>query len=333
MGVLDSVLAYKAKKDAEARADIDAIPLGIAAFTAAKQQAQKSMLDQLTYNAQLQKLNLDAQKQPYEISKLQSETNKANAESGVLSKFLGGDGNNNSDIQATEATIGGVKFENKKLAEQSAQEKSDREIDTQVKKDALQRFSKLDELIPLLDQYDQQLSSIPVHKGVRGKAEGVGALVSGKIGSDPFVASNLKQIDATRALAARAFGDVGNLSKSEQENAKGFFSQVTDPADTRVINTLGGLTLLRRKVVQTAQKAGLDKSPEFVSRLKQIDDRIVAKKAQALDLGVDSKRLNKFIGEKANTENVFSSEDEARKAGLKDGTPVTINGVEGKWYN
>lgn len=77
MGVLDSVLAYKKQKDAEARADMDAIPAGINAFVAAKQVAQKSMLDQLTYNMQLQKFNMDAQRQPYELAKLKLEADRA----------------------------------------------------------------------------------------------------------------------------------------------------------------------------------------------------------------------------------------------------------------
>lgn len=50
MGVLDNILAYKAQKDAQANADINAIPQGIAAFTAAKQVAQKSELDRLGLN-------------------------------------------------------------------------------------------------------------------------------------------------------------------------------------------------------------------------------------------------------------------------------------------
>lgn len=326
MGVLESVLAYKAKKDADAAADINAIPQGIAAFTAAKQVAQKSMLDQLTYSMALQKFNLDAQKQPYELAKLQAETNKATSEGNLLGSFFGGN-NQSGDVQATEATVGGVKFENTKLKEKSEEDKANREIDKEVKKDAMKRFSKLDELIPLLDQYDQQLESIPVDTGMKGKGQGIGALVKGKIGADPFVGANLKQIDATRALAARAFGDVGNLSAPEQENAKGFFSQVTDPADTRVLNTLGGLTLLKKKIIQTAQKAGLEKDTIFVERLKQIDDRITSKKALALDLGIDSKRLNKFLGEKVdggNKSRSFSSEEEALASGVKG--EVTIDG-------
>lgn len=46
--VLSEVLAFKRQRDAEARADIDAIPQAIATFITAKQQAQKSMLDKMT---------------------------------------------------------------------------------------------------------------------------------------------------------------------------------------------------------------------------------------------------------------------------------------------
>lgn len=137
MGVLDSVLAYKAQKDAQARADIDAIPLGIKAFTDAKQTAQKNMLDQLTYNMALSKFNMDAQKQPYEIDKLKAETFGKQAETSALNSFLNG-GGSSGGTQASEATIGGIKYIKPELVKQEQQKKNEMAMELETQKQALE---------------------------------------------------------------------------------------------------------------------------------------------------------------------------------------------------
>lgn len=285
--IISQVLNYKRQKEAEARADIDAIPQAINTFIMAQREAKKTALETLLAEST--------------IAKNQSDILKSQRESSLLSGFFGGsqldqNGNISGPIQATEATVGGVKFENKALKNQAKQEEKNLEVDTAIKKDSLTRFNKLDELIPLLDQFDQQLNSIPVDTGVKGKMQGIKLQVKGAIGKDPFAAANISQVDATRALAARAFGDVGNLSQPEQENAKKFFALATDPADTRVLKAIGGLSLLKKKFTQTAQKAGLSDSDLFKEKLSAIDERLQAKIAQAKELGIDSDRLAEFSG-------------------------------------
>lgn len=73
MGVLESVLEYKKQKEAEANAQWEAIPTAVNTFIAAKQAAQKSLLDELTTRATLQKLQLDSQRQPLELEKLRQD--------------------------------------------------------------------------------------------------------------------------------------------------------------------------------------------------------------------------------------------------------------------
>ena len=332
--VLEAVMEFKKQRDAQANADINAIPAAINSYQQGQQLALQRQLAQLT--------NIKTQ---YDIQDLIEKQRARQATTGLLDKFMGG--GQTGDIGFTGASIdpstGDVKYtlgetpqakDRREVAQ--AETKSNLEVQTAIKKDALTRLSKLDELIPLMDQYDQQLESIPVGTGVKGKLDGVGKVVKGKTGADPFVAANLKQIDATRALAARAFGDVGNLSQPEQENAKGFFSQVTDSADTRALNALGGLSLLRKKVIQTGEKAGLSNDPKFVDRLAQIDKRIEIKRAQALELGVDETRLNKFMGESSGLSdesqktNSFSSVAEAEKANLPKGTIIYIAGKKAR---
>lgn len=73
MGVLDSILEYKRQKEAQANADIAAIPQGVNAFLQAREQARKSALDEMLYNMNAQKFQIEAQKAPYEIKKLEQD--------------------------------------------------------------------------------------------------------------------------------------------------------------------------------------------------------------------------------------------------------------------
>lgn len=132
MGVLESVLEYKKQREAEANADINAIPTAVNTFIAAKQASQKSMIDQLTMNLQQQQFGLNAEKQPYEIAKLQAEANKAQSESGLLKSFL--NGSSEGGVVASEATVGGVKFIKPDIQRQQEQFKNEMAIDLEAQK-------------------------------------------------------------------------------------------------------------------------------------------------------------------------------------------------------
>lgn len=58
MGILNDVLQYKARKDAEKEAQANAIPQALMAFQQAKQQSQDNLLKQLTVQATLAKSGL-----------------------------------------------------------------------------------------------------------------------------------------------------------------------------------------------------------------------------------------------------------------------------------
>jgi len=117
MSVLEQVLNYKRQKDAEAQADIQAIPQAIAQFTQARQQAQKSALDALLAQSTLQKN--------------ESDILKNQRESALLEKFSSG-GMSNGNILIPEATIGGFKLVNTDQSKQ-VEEQSRKYTDSETK--------------------------------------------------------------------------------------------------------------------------------------------------------------------------------------------------------
>jgi ribosomal protein L12E/L44/L45/RPP1/RPP2 len=175
------------------------------------------------------------------------------------------------------------------------EEKAKLQVDTAIRKDALTRAGKLGELLPILDQFDSMLSSIPVSTGMKGKVEGVVKVFEGRSGRDPFAATNLSQIDALAPQIARGFGDVGNLSRTEQKTAKDFIPQVMDAADTRTMKALGGLMYLRVKSTNSFKKAGILDDKATKEYMAGIDERIGKKLKQAQEMGIDQTRMAAFM--------------------------------------
>lgn len=309
MSVLESVLNYKRQKDAEARADIDAIPAGINAFVAAKQQAQKSMLDQLTYNMQLQKFNMDAQKQPLEMAALSAKTSKEQAEAGVLNKFMGA-GDANQDVQATEATIGGVKFEKPALKAEMQRQQED------IKNTAKAQES--------LDAYSSDaVAALAALDKIEKKAESLG----------DFKRGGVEQFLSKSSMAIKEFSEDKSVNEFKQAIAQEMAPLVrklaeekgplTDRDIDRAIEGVGG------KLTRPLE----DKKTALNDLREKVRNAVIAK-AQAAKLSPeDMAKKYPLLHEKISKKNVFSSEADAKAAGLPDGTPVEINGVKGKWYN
>lgn len=98
MSVLDSVLAYKAKRDAEAAADVMAIPSAINTYTTSKQNAEDNLLKNLVTQATLAKTS-------YEIQDLASKAEARKNIPNMLSQFGIGPGQQQGDYGFTGATI------------------------------------------------------------------------------------------------------------------------------------------------------------------------------------------------------------------------------------
>lgn len=237
--------------------------------------------------------------QPYltnfnEIQLKRAEAAKKNTYEAAMAEFLQGIKGGQGGMGVTGATLGkdGVSLTVGQLPEA----KSKQEIKTQVAKDAMGRVQKLQELIPVLDQFDSYLSAVPVGVGLEGRMQGLGLAMSAPIQTNPFVATAMTQLDALRPQIARGFGDVGNLSQSEQQTAKKFIPQTSDNADTRILKGLGGLTFIRRKLTNASEKAGLNEDTDYQKVMGELDKRISNQFSRALELGVDGKKMSDFLG-------------------------------------
>ncbi len=238
--------------------------------------------------------------QPYltnfqEMQLKRAEANKKNTYEEAIAKFLGGNsGGNLNGMGVTGATLGKEGFG--LTIGQTPESKSKQEIKTTVAKDAMGRVQKLQELIPVLDQFDSYLSAVPVGVGLEGRLQGLGLAASAPLQTNPFVSTAMTQLDALRPQIARGFGDVGNLSQSEQQTAKKFIPQTADNADTRILKGLGGLTFIRRKLTNASEKAGLNEDEDYQKVMGELDKRISNQFSRALELGVDGKKMSEFLG-------------------------------------
>lgn len=119
MSTLDAVLAYKAKKDAEAAADVMAIPSAINAYTTSRQKAQDNLLQNLVTQATLAKTG-------YEIQDLASKDEARKNLPKILEQFgMGGQG---GKFGFTGATVDPMTGELKYTIGETSEAKSAREL-------------------------------------------------------------------------------------------------------------------------------------------------------------------------------------------------------------
>lgn len=298
MGVLDSVLAYKAQKDAQARADIDAIPLGINAFVAAKQQAQKSMLDQLTYNMQLQKFNMDAQKQPYEIAGLQADAAEKQSKSEarkrvpeILSKLTSG----NSNMGVTGASLNESGDLNYSIGE-TPESKASREVQTAKLKEEGQSAEKarvqMEGMKSIESDLDSALNSYKaIPEKFRGPIEGRTKGVVAKFFQE---SPELNTYEDTRGLIlaniSREFGgEKGVLTDKDIERIQRAFPDKIDTDKVAESKITFIKEFIQRKVDAKAKIAG----EKNVSSDKKSDS-----KTKTLDINLAKQFLQKAGGDK-----------------------------------
>jgi len=230
---------------------------------------------------------LEAERQKF----VQEQANQA-----AINRFLDGGMGIGQGVGITGGTIDLKTGETKLSMGLTPGAKSKQEVKTQVAKDAMGRVQKLQELIPVLDQFQGYMKAIPTGTGIEGRFQGLSMAASSPLQTNPFVATAMTQLDALRPQIARGFGDVGNLSKPEQENAKKFIPQVADNAETRSLKGLGGLTFIRNKITNAMDKSGLADDPDYLGVLNELDKRISSQFADALKLGIDGKQLSTFLG-------------------------------------
>jgi len=180
---------------------------------------------------------------------------------------------------------------------QTPQEKQNQEVTTAVKKDAMTRLNKLKELIPVIDHFDNVMSSIETGIGLSGRFKGIGKGALAWTQIDPFVSTAFSEIKGLRPQIVRGLGDVGNLSETEQKAGEQLVPNPDDSTDTKLLKALGFYIFTKNKINNVVRNAGLEQESSFQDSLNYLNNQIKQKYNQLLQLGIDEKRIKQFLGE------------------------------------
>lgn len=249
--VLSQVLQYKRQKEQEARADIDAIPLGIEAFTQAKQAAQKSVLDSIIMQSTIAKNNADIL--------------KTNRESGMLEQFFKGGSSGNFAIP--EATIGGMKVVNRQVSNEMEQDTANNKNVGDARKNLDEYAGTANEALVALDKIDVQADSLGDFKrGFVNQAISKTKAAAGEFGKDENIV-RYKGVVAQELipLARKLAEEKGPISDSDVSRIEKGLGDVTTPlADKKFLTKE-----LRNKIKQALiNKAGIAKLSDEEARSK-----------------------------------------------------------------
>lgn len=250
MGALQDILEYKKMKDAEAQADIQAIPKGVAAFIDARNIAQKSQLDQMLYNLQAQKFNLDVQKAPLETMKLQQDILESQSKiqarqnfPDVLKQFTGGTGS----MGITGATLdedGNLKYTIGETPQsKDARELANKEKEANIKNTADARknldeyMSNAGEALQALDKLENKATALGDFKrGVKNQVLAKADIAVKKFGQDKSLNEFTQSISQEMAPLVRKLAEEkGPLTDKDIERAiEGVGGDPTRPLEDKV---------------------------------------------------------------------------------------------------
>lgn len=210
---------------------------------------------------------------------------------------------------------------------ESPQSKSERKIRTDLKGKVLDRASKIDELLPLLEEYENTISTVPVGTGVSGRAMGIYKQLETKAQADPFAATIDAQLDARTPSIAKSFGDVANIALPERKQSKRFFPQIDDSDDVKAVKMVNAPAYALRRLLQDARSAGVEDDPLFTEKADALRSKVKNNIRKAAELGVSPTKLFNFVGPGLAKEigvKRFNTIEEANKANLTEGDLVIV---------
>ena len=273
MGTLEAVLAYKAKKDAEDQADIQAIPQALAAFQAGREQARKSHLEQIQLQMAIQKFGLEQQKAPFEIAKLkgdvsklpfeteklQAETSKSKAEAGILNKFISGEQGFGGGV-VTGGNIGGFQFEMPEVKGKILSQQEEIKNRADASKALDEYSSNASEALTAIDKIESKAKDLGDFK--RGFGQQI--LEKGKMAAREF--SEEKTVNAFKQALAQEMSPLvrklaeekGPLTDKDIDRAiEGVGGKLTRPFEDKKVALDDLRDKVRSAVVAKAQAAGV----------------------------------------------------------------------------
>jgi hypothetical protein len=245
MGVLESVLQYKAHREAQEAADIQAIPTALAAFTQARQAAQKSQLETLLAQSTILKNNADVLKSQNEASLLQT--------------FLGGAGGNNG-ILIPEFTVGGAKMVNPQAQQQIQEQSEDVKNVSEARKNLDSYASNAYEAIGAIEKIEQKAAALgDFSRGPVEQAVAKGSMAVREFSEDKTV-NEFKQAIAQEMspLVRKLAEEKGPLTDRDIERAvEGVGGKLTRPLADKKTALADLRAKVKAAVLAKAQIAGM----------------------------------------------------------------------------
>ncbi len=113
------------------------------------------------------------------------------------------------------------------------EQKIDKEVESAQRKESKIRESKLVELNKKINFFEQKINEIPGGNGVSGVATGLMQKAGAISGLNTKAKAYQASVDGLKTQIARGLGEVGNLSKTEQDNAVELLPNITDTLDVR----------------------------------------------------------------------------------------------------
>jgi len=263
MSVLESVLNYKRQREAEAAADLQAIPSAINQFVTARQQAQKSALETMLAQSTIAKNNADI---------LQSQN-----QSSLLNIFMSGaNGGAGNGIVVPEATIGGFKLVNPAVSQKLQESELNQKNLAEARKTLDEYSSTASEALTALDKIEEKALALPSYERGFGKQLlARGDAFSKKFSKDKSVVEFTGSLSQELAPLARKLAEEkGPLTNKDIDRiVEGLGGDLTTPTEDKV--TL--LNELREKIraaaKNKAQVAGLS-DEEFGKKYKDLNEKL-----------------------------------------------------------
>lgn len=182
MSTLDAILKYKALKEAQHQADLQAIPTAVSTIAAFQQQVRENQLKALTLRADLASKGLKMVQQPggqigferdvslqaaptaKDLSTIglnEAKKKESEAKASLLSQFTSGGTGDVGGMTLTGGTVGGLTFENTpaklKIKEQEAEQAL--KVPTAKMKDDLQQITNAETNLNELEKTTKDLPS------------------------------------------------------------------------------------------------------------------------------------------------------------------------------
>lgn len=300
MGILNDVLQYKARKDADREAQSNAIPQALMAYQQAKQQSQDNMLKQLTVQATLAKagfgigqdgklVQVGSNIDDLKAQDLQSKIQQRQTSQNLIKDFMSG---SKSGGQLKSVSVGGITFENPDLAEQRQTQKNL----GSARKNLDEYASNSMQVLDALDRLETQSEDLGDFKrGFQQQVLARGKMFIKDYGKDEKVTRYMGTLQRELIpLARKVAEEKGPITESDVARLETAFGSPTTPLEDKkfLLNEVKGKLKVALDLKKNVAKLSDD---DFNKKYGEIYSKLSPKSketAQSLPDGVTEDKLS-----------------------------------------